>query len=225
MNTEWEKKLEQMLRHQLNTFFGPGADAELSDSIFAKAIGNTQRCIDAFRLNKSDGAGESEIAVRPMHSLEYCVFLYWISRYSFLDGKSDLASAAYYLNKSLNCAELFYEVKLPEIWFCEHPLGSVMGKAEYGEYFFFYQGCTVGGNIRKDGSSVYPKIGSHVKMLSNSKILGGANIGNNVIISANTYIKDEDVPDNVIVFGQSPNLTFAENHYSKSSSKDNILIR
>jgi len=47
-------------------------------------------------------------------------------------------------------------------------------------------------------------------MYSNSKILGKSRIGNNVWISANTYIKDEDVPSDTIVFGQSPNLIFKD---------------
>lgn len=43
-------------------------------------------------------------------------------------------------------------------------------------------------------------------MLSNSKVLGGCKIGSHVIISANTYIKDTDIPSGSIVFGQSPNF-------------------
>lgn len=43
-------------------------------------------------------------------------------------------------------------------------------------------------------------------MFSNSKILGNAQIGSHVIIGANAYVKDEDIPDNCIVFGESPNL-------------------
>ena len=142
-----------------------------------------------------------------------CIFLYWLSRELFLNRKSELADKVYYLNKALNSVELFYEVKLPDIWTCEHPLGSVMGKAVYGNYFSFYQGCTVGGNFKKDGTIIYPQIGHHVKMFSNSKILGNSNVGNNVIISANCYIKNQDVPNDTIVFGQSPNLTFKENDF------------
>ena len=43
-------------------------------------------------------------------------------------------------------------------------------------------------------------------MYSNSSILGDAVIGNNVIISAGTIIVGENIPDNSIVFGRSPNL-------------------
>jgi serine O-acetyltransferase len=48
-------------------------------------------------------------------------------------------------------------------------------------------------------------------MLSNSKIIGDSNIGDNVIIAANTYIKDTNIPNNSIVFGSSPNLVLKEN--------------
>ncbi|MCR5688367.1 MAG: transferase [Lachnospiraceae bacterium] len=221
--TGWMDKLQQVLRHQLNTFFMEGADEGITDGLVAEAAEAAGRCVDAYSLGEAKDSKDTPI--RPFHSLEYCVFLYWMSRMAYLEGKSELASYVYYLNKSLNCVELFYEVELPPTWYCEHPLGSVMGKAEYGDCFFFYQGCTVGGNIKKDGSSIYPVIGSHVKMMSNSKVLGDSHIGNNVIISANTYIKDQDVPDDVIVFGQSPDLKFAANHYRENSTTDNILTR
>lgn len=92
-----------------------------------------------------------EIPIRPFYSLEYTCFLYWISCEFYLANNNEIASYLYYLNKALNCVELFYEVKLPQIWWCEHPLGSIMGKAKYGDYFFFYQVCTVGANFKKDG--------------------------------------------------------------------------
>ena len=85
-------------------------------------------------------------------------------------------------------------------------MGSVMGKADYGNHFFFYQGCTVGGNRDKSGKLYYPVIGENVLMYSNSSILGDALIGNNVIISAGTIIVGDNVPDNSIVFGRTPNL-------------------
>jgi len=43
-------------------------------------------------------------------------------------------------------------------------------------------------------------------MYSGSKIIGKSVIGNNVTIAANTYIKDAEIPNGAMVFGQSPNL-------------------
>lgn len=101
----------------------------------------------------------------------------------------------------MHAVDIYAEVVLPPVFFLEHPLASVFGRAEYGNNFFAMQGCTVGGNKGK-----YPIIGENVKMFSNSKIIGNSKIGNNVWLSANSYIKDENVPNNSIVFGSSPYL-------------------
>ena len=103
----------------------------------------------------------------------------------------------------LHSADLYYEVELPQVFRLDHPVGSVMGRAKYGNNFFFCQGCTVGNN-----KGVYPVIGENVSMLSGSKILGKCDIGDNVTLSANSYVKDTDVPANTVVFGSSPKLIF-----------------
>lgn len=209
-------EIQRLVVHQLKNILGT-RDGEidiLSEKIIKEATINTENCLRNMG-NKyyvsPNFLQEGESRVDLYNSVMNCIFLYWLSRNLFLNGNFRLADQVYYLNKILNSVELFYEVSLPDIWSCEHPLGSVMGRANYGDYFFFYQGCTVGGNVRRDGSIVYPKIGDHVKMYSNSKILGDSHIGDHTIISANCYIKDQDVPSRVIVFGQSPNLEFKEN--------------
>lgn len=107
----------------------------------------------------------------------------------------------YGISKCFSSADIYYEVKIPDIWFFDHPHGSVMGRAEYSDYFTFSQCCTVGNNKRK-----YPRFGRYVSMMSGSKILGDCRIGDHVIMSANSYVVDTDVPSNCIVFGSSPNI-------------------
>ena len=48
-------------------------------------------------------------------------------------------------------------------------------------------------------------------MWGDSKIIGNCHVGNHVMFGANSYIKDMDVPDNSIVFGQYPNVIIKEN--------------
>ena len=112
-----------------------------------------------------------------------------------------LADKIYYLNKMLNSCDLFYQINLPSFWGCEHPCGSIMGRAQYGEGFFFYQCCTVGGN-----HGCYPVIGNNVYMYAHAQIIGNCHIGDNVKVGAGCLVKDQDVPANSLVFGQSPNL-------------------
>jgi serine O-acetyltransferase len=109
----------------------------------------------------------------------------------------------------LNSCDIYYEVELPEVFYLEHPLSTILGRAKYGDNFFAMQGCTVGGN-----KGFYPTIGNNVKMYSNSKILGNSKIGNNVLIAANTYVKDFDIPDDTMVFGQFPNIIIKNRKYS-----------
>lgn len=98
-----------------------------------------------------------------------------------------------------------YAVDLPVHFLCEHPLGSVLGRAKYSDYLFVYQGTTIGGNPHK-GRIYYPEIGQNVILFANAAVLGDSHIGSNVVISAGTRIMNATIPDNCIVFGSSPEL-------------------
>ena len=143
----------------------------------------------------------------PYHSVQYMTFLYYLSHDIYKNANvGQLCDKIYYLNKIFHSVDLFYAIELPAHFGAEHPLGSVMGRAQYCNGFFFYQGCTVGGTYDKAGSIHYPVLEENVKMYANSSILGKCHIGKNVQIGAGALVKNQDVPDNSIVFGQSPNL-------------------
>ncbi len=55
------------------------------------------------------------------------------------------------------------------------------------------------------------RFGDRVILYSGVTVIGKSKIGDNVVLSANTYVKDENIPSNTIVFGASPNLVFKEN--------------
>lgn len=121
----------------------------------------------------------------------------------------------------MNGLECYWNVELPKHFIVEHPIGTVLGRAKYGDYFCAYQGVTVGASF-EEKECVWPILGDFVTMYANSSVIGRCHIGNNVIIAANAFLYDEDIPDNSVVFGSSPNLTI------KSISADGIrkkLIR
>lgn len=148
----------------------------------------------------------------PYHAIQYMIFLYYLSHDIYKNANiGQLCDKIYYLNKIFHSVDLFYAIELPAHFGAEHPLGSVMGRAKYGNGFFFYQGCTVGGTRDKEGSLFYPELGEDVQMYSNSSILGNCHIGNHVKIGAGCIVKNQDVPANSIVFGQSPDLIIKPN--------------
>lgn len=194
--------LRTLVKHQVyNLFLLDESEADALLVSMPKALKSTEHCFSYSenKYYKKDGGTFFNI----YHSGQYCVFLYFLARQVFLDlpEMRNLADKIYFLNKTLNGLDLYYEVVMPKVFHLDHPVGSVMGRAHYGDNFTFSQLCTVGNN-----KGVFPEIGENVRMLSGSKILGKSKIGNNVIISANSYIKDEDIPSNSVVFGSSPTL-------------------
>lgn len=152
----------------------------------------------------------------PYHSVQYMMFLYYLSHDIYKNADAgQLCDKIYYLNKIFHSVDLFYAIELPAHFSAEHPLGSIMGRAHYSNRFFFMQGCTVGGTGLM-GKEVYPYLEENVCMYANSIIVGNCHIGKNVKIGAGTLVKNQDVPDNTVVFGQSPNLIFKENKTPES---------
>lgn len=193
--------IQDQLIRQLSSFF------KLQDSeiqvIKTKWEEVMSRCEYSFSKNSNKYYSlEGEPYFNPYQSAQYTIFLYYFS--NTVSRETDcrlLADKLYYLNKIMNACDLYHEVELPKFFKLDHPVGSVMGRARYGEGFSFSQNCTVGNN-----KGIYPVIGDNVRMCANSSIIGNCVIGNNVTIGANSGIKDEDIPDNSLVFGHSPNL-------------------
>jgi serine O-acetyltransferase len=201
----FEIKKEELLKgliQQLNYFFTL-SNIEV-DAIYGLGEEVFKRCEFNFSHNNNKYYSKlGKAYFNPYHSGQYTVFLYYFSNSIFKNRKdcSNLTDKLYYLNRIMNSCDLYYEVELPRIFNLDHPLGAVMGRAKFGNYFQFSQNCTVGNN-----NNVYPVIGEHVTMSANTMILGNSKIGNQVILGAGACVKDQDIPANSLVFGSSPNL-------------------
>jgi len=141
----------------------------------------------------------------PFHSDQYAILLYLLGNELFAIHQQ-LAEKLYYLNKVMHSIDLYPAVKLPEIFCLFHPVGTVIGRADFGNFFTISQNCTIGNNKGK-----YPTIGNYVSLMANSMVLGNSKIGDNSIISAGSIVKDQSIPENSVVFGISPNLTIKPN--------------
>ena len=195
-----------MLLRQLSSFFflSDAEEAAVSGE-FDNALARCERSFSKTRNKYYSEAGATRFD--PLQGCQWSRFLYELARCVFVGREmASVCDKLYALNKVMNSVDLYYQVALPDIFTFDHPLGSVLGRASFSDYFTFSQGCTVGNN-----RGVYPRFGRSVFMLSNSKVVGDCEIGDNVIIGANAYVKDTDVPGGSLVFGQSPNLVIKEN--------------
>lgn len=203
--------IQCLVRRQVRNLFGfrTRQEEKVIDSAVEKALVKCDYCFSHCK-NKYYHR-DSKTYFNPFHSGQYSIFLYFLGRVVFEDYPDyrTLADRIYYLNKALNAVDLFYEVSLPAIFFVDHPLGSVMGRARYRDFFSFAQNCTVGNN-----KGVYPVIGRNVKMMAGSTLLGNCAIGDNVVLAARSYVKDVDIEPCSLVFGVSPNLVIKKRDVS-----------
>ena len=92
--------------------------------------------------------GNREAYFNPFHSVQWMIFLYYLGNRIFRNGGGKICDKLYYLNKVMNGLDLFYAIDLPNHFGAEHPVGVVMGRAKYGDGFFFYQGFPANVNFR-----------------------------------------------------------------------------
>lgn len=190
--------LSNLVSTQLQNIFGISANIDnYQDDVLKRLERCFRECGNKYYFSNDNSK------FSPFHSVQYSIYLYYLANTIYrIKGENELSEQIYYLNKVMNSVDWYYQISLPDIFNAEHPLSSVMGRATYSNRFFFYQGCTVGGN-----KGEYPTMGENVIMYANSTIIGKSVIGDNVIISTGSIVKDDYIPENSIVFGQSPNLT------------------
>lgn len=211
---EKNARLKTLVERQLAALYGfTESDAAYLERHWDEAVHRTLACF-AHVKNKYVHPD----TIDPLNGCQQLVFLYTLAHEVFVrelrEGASQTPATArticdkvYNLYRALYTCEIYYEVDMPSYFYVEHPLGTVVGRAQLSDGLFLMQGCTIGGN-----GVHYPVLGKNVILFSNAKILGNCHVGDNVLFGANSYIKDMDIPSNAMVFGQYPDVIIKTNH-------------
>lgn len=163
-------------------------------TILQESLMRTENCF-SYSRNKRFRTFNGDVNYSIKHSVQTSILLYYLSNTAYHHGNMELADSIYYLNRIMHGVDWFYEVELPVVFGAEHPVGSVLGRANYGNRLFIHQNTTIGSSVEK-----FPQIGENVVLCANGSILGKCKIGNNVIISAGTVVINKEIPDNSIAF-------------------------
>lgn len=188
---------------QATAFFPDGVvDADDLRRPVAAALERAERCFS--KVNLKYYRMEGTPYLDHLHTDQYAMFLYLLANSIHRDGgDARLAAKVYALNKALHGLDVYYEVELPEVFAFQHPVGTVLGRARYGDGLFVYQRCSVGANL----SGEYPTIGEGVVMFGGSAVIGASTVGDGSWLSVGTIVLDDEVPPRSVVFGRSPHLT------------------
>ncbi|MDJ0765535.1 MAG: serine acetyltransferase [Myxococcota bacterium] len=195
-------RLSEYVVRQLAHFFPDDHDLDANGfrAAVSAALTRTERCFSEIQLKyyRKDGT----LFFNHLQSDQYAMFLYILSNQLWRTNPEDpLASKVYCLNKVLHSVDVLYDVVLPEVFVFFHPVGSVVGRATYGNYLVIYQNVTIGSN-----RGIFPSIGEGVALYTGATVVGSTTIGDNCQIAAHSVVVGDTIPDDSVVSGQSPNL-------------------
>lgn len=194
-----EADLARYTATQLNTFFPD--HAPVTDGDLRIALPPTLRRLEGInrRINGRFYRRDGEVFFDHLHADQYAAYLYLLSWYLSQQKSGErVATKLFLLNKALHALDLYFEVELPEVFLLAHAVGSVIGKAKYGNYLVIGQNCTVGGI-----DDVYPVLGEGIVMCSGSSVLGKSVLGDSVTVGAGALVVNTDVPSGHTVVGRA----------------------
>jgi len=170
--------------------FKPGA----FDKVFDIAVDRTSFCFKHVTMKSYFDRRQTHL--NHLHANQYAVFLWFLSNTIWNETQNQaLANKIYCLNRALNSFSCSYEAQMPKIFLLLHVVGTVLGKAEYSDFFVAIHGCTVGAHHDK-----YPKIGRGVALLPHSSVIGDCTIGDRVSLGINTTIYQTNVSADTVVY-------------------------
>ena len=193
-------ELALYVRRQFENLFPDAADLGELPTFVDLALDRIEHCFSRVRLKGFYADGQARFSHR--HSDQYAIFLYYLANSAFRTTPGHpIADKAYALNKALHALDAFYEVELPDVFAVQHPVGTVLGRATYSDYFICYHNCTVGANLDND----YPSFGRGVVMYGGSRVIGKTAVGDNTLVSTGAIVIDGGVFEpNSVLHGVHP---------------------
>lgn len=166
---------------QLENFF-PDGEAVPADEIAAASAGALERLEHCFRQIRVGHYCRDGVArFNHLYSDQYLVFLWFLSNELWRRGRSASAmNKVYLLNKALHAFDCAYDTRLPDVFVIIHGVGTVLGKAEYGDGLVVYHGCTVGQTQNR-----YPRLGRGVGLGAGATVIGSCELGDGASVGAN----------------------------------------
>lgn len=203
-----KEQLNSLTVSQLNHFFNDGdpVDGVLLKKYQTDAIDRLYSCF--IHIKKPYFFENNKVVFNYLHGDHYAMYLYLLCNTIWkLDKNEKLASKIFLLNKALHGVDAFYGVDLPEIFLFVHPLGTVLGRAEYSDYFVVYQNCNVGANE----NLIYPLFKGETLLYSKATIIGNCKVGSNTVFGANSFVMDTNIISDSTVVGSYPHNRIVDN--------------
>ena len=141
-----KEELLDIVKKQVNNFYNlSGEECSVLEDTMDSALSRVEHNFSSID-NKYYGENWNRgvTTFNHLHGGQYITFLYYLSNTVYKrTNNTILCDKIYGIIKILGCVDLFYMVDLPDIFFLDHPIGSVIGRGSFSNYFSFVQNCTI----------------------------------------------------------------------------------
>lgn len=174
-------------------------------SAFDMALERTEKCFSHIAVQGYSKNGTPFF--NHLHMDQYGTFLYFLANsiYKILGENNWISDKLILLNRTLLGCWVSYKCELPDIFWLDHPVGTVLGNATYSDYLIVLQNVTV-----QTGDT---RIGEYVTLSAGATLIGNCSIENEVSIGAGVVLRNSIVPQEHIVFCKD-----GVNHLQKSKT-------
>jgi serine O-acetyltransferase len=175
------------------------------EPLLIRTLDRVEHCFS--RIERKYYQCDEKVLFDHLNADHMAAFLYFFGNTVWQEtGDTGMPTRLFYLNKIMHGLDLFYSVRMPDVFLLVHPVGTVLGNAAYGDFLVVYQNCTVGAV-----TDVYPSFGTGTILYSRSSVIGDCSVGDNVVFAANSQIVNVNVPADSLVLGQYPGQRFSRN--------------
>lgn len=207
------EELKVYLGKQMENFFPDGQTEKYfkgrdTDRALKEGLERLEYCFKHINIETySNEKGETFFS--HLHTDQYSQFLYYFMNTLWRNSGNELiCRKAMLLNRALSGLFVTYMCELPDIYLTYHPVGTVLGCANYSNYFMALQNVTI--NTWNDVGRTL-NLGEGLFMAAGSSIIGYQSVGDWVSVGVNATVYNRKIEDHKIVCNRNGNTEVIEN--------------
>lgn len=178
---------------------------EIQEEMFVNSVVTAlQRCEKCFSHIKIPGyKNGKEVTFSHLHMDQYATFLFFLGNSMWKKyNEKHICDKILNLNRILNGFFISYKCSMPEIFMFNHPIGSVIGNANYSNGLCISQNVTINTHTDVNGNFDLT-IGKGCFLASGAKIIGNSPIGDRVSIGVDALVYNTGIGNDCICINDS----------------------
>ena len=196
-----KQELFAYIQRQAGFFFPDDIKMDGQDvqAAFLLGLDRLENCLKTITLpGYHNENGETRFS--HMHADQYAQLLYFFGNSLWeLSQNTPVCNKLLGLNRALHSLFLSYKCNMPEHFVLGHPIGTILGNADYSDFLVVLQGVTVNTDQDADGKPA-PHLGKGLFLGAHAKIIGNQMVGDRVSIGVDAMVFNRNIPDDSVVF-------------------------